>query len=228
MTEPRTPGAPTPGILAVEPPAPGSPGTGPPAALPLRALACATAFAAPLEGYLLQWHDQLAKLPPALLVLAWVAVRVRQRSLPAPHPVHAVLALLTVVLLASSALHAGGAYTIDYTLRWLPFLLVTAVLVDVAAREATPRQVLGAAVAGAVVAAAGALHSLFVEGATRASGPLEDPNDLAYFLVAALPLLVALRPRPGGRTPAPGPRPRWAADTGLALAAAVLVAGAAA
>ncbi|GAA1274914.1 O-antigen ligase family protein [Saccharothrix xinjiangensis] len=228
-----TPAPPTPGSLAAEPrpaeprpaepPAAGPPETGPLATGLLRALVCATVFAAPLEGYLLQWHGQLAKLPPALLVLAWAAVRVRRRALPAPHPVHAVLALLTVVLLASSALHAGGAYTIEYTLRWLPFLLVTVVLVDVASREAPLRWVLGAAVAGAVVAATGALHSLFVEGETRASGPLEDPNDLAYFLVAALPLLVALR-RPRRDATGSG----RAATAGLALAATVLVAGAAA
>lgn len=175
----------------------------------LRAFACVTVFAAPLEGYLLQVHGQLAKLPPALLVVTWVAVRVRQRRAPEPHPVHAILGLFAVVLLASSALHAGGPHTMGYALRWLPFLLVTVVLIDVAAREVPIRAILASTVAGAVVAALGALHSLLAGGETRATGPLEDPNDLAYFLVAALPLLVALR-------------------RGAIVAATVLVAGAAA
>ncbi|GAA3458177.1 O-antigen ligase family protein [Saccharothrix longispora] len=182
----------------------------------LRFSACATVFAAPLEGYLLQVHGQLAKVAPALLVATWAVVRARQRRAPEPHPVHAVLGLFAVVLLASSALHAGGAYTLEYALRWLPFLLVTVVLIDVVARELPIRAVLAAAVAGAVVAAGGALHSIVALGETRATGPLEDPNDLAYFLVAALPMLVALR--------APG-RARTAA---LAVAATTLAAGAAA
>ncbi|WP_367138412.1 O-antigen ligase family protein [Saccharothrix sp. HUAS TT1] len=159
----------------------------------LRALTCATVFAAPLEGYLLQAHGQLAKLPPALLVGAWVVARVRQRRAPVVHSALGILALLAIVLLITSAVHAGGVHTAEYALRWLPFLLVTAVLVDVVAREVPIRAVLTATVAGAVVAAAGALHTMVAEGGTRASGPLEDPNDLAYFLVAALPLLTALR-----------------------------------
>ncbi|MFD1151826.1 polymerase, partial [Saccharothrix hoggarensis] len=178
----------------------------------LRAFACATVFSAPLEGYLFQVHGQLAKVPPALLAVTWVVVRARQRRAPEPHPVHAVLVAFALVLLASSAVHAGGGYTLEYALRWLPFLLVTVVLVDVASREVPIRAVLGATVAGAVVAAVGALHSLLAEGQTRATGPLEDPNDLAYFLVAALPLLVALR---------------RAGRVALAVAGTVLAAGAA-
>ncbi|MEU4761828.1 O-antigen ligase family protein [Actinosynnema sp. NPDC023794] len=159
----------------------------------VRALACATVFAAPLEGYLLHAHDQLAKAPSALLVLVWAVLRVRQRRAPEPHPAHVVLAALAVVLLASWAVHAGGPFATGYALRWLPFLLVTVVLIDVVSREVPLRAVLAATVAGAVVAAVGALLGMVAEGQTRAAGPLEDPNDLAYFLVAALPLLVALR-----------------------------------
>ncbi|GAA1341793.1 O-antigen ligase family protein [Saccharothrix algeriensis] len=184
----------------------------------LRALACATVALAPVEGYLLQVHGQLAKVAPALLTAVWLVARLRERRAPAPHPVHAVLALLLVVLLASAALHAGGPYAVDYLLRWLPFLVVTVVLVDVASREVPLPALLWSAVAGAVVAALGALHSLVAEGRTRATGPLEDPNDLAYFLVAALPLLVALAGAGASRLRA----------LGLAAAALVLVAGAAA
>jgi putative inorganic carbon (HCO3(-)) transporter len=75
--------------------------------------------------------------------------------------------------------------------RWLPFLVVTAVLADVASDEVPIRWLLLAAATGATVAGAGALYSLIVEGQARASGPQPDPNDLAYFLVAAVPLLAA-------------------------------------
>jgi putative inorganic carbon (HCO3(-)) transporter len=180
----------------------------------LRVLACATVALAPLEGYLLQVHGQLAKAVPAALIAVWVVSLVRQRRLPAPHPLHLLLALLAVVLLTTSAIHVAEPFTLEYLVRWVPFLVITVVLADVAAREVPVKALLAACVAGAVVAAAGGLLSL-VGGELRATGPLEDPNDLAFFLVGALPLLVAL--------PA-GARSR----IGLSLLGAVLVAGTAA
>jgi putative inorganic carbon (HCO3(-)) transporter len=179
---------------------------------PLRVLACAAVALAPVEGYLTAVQSQLGKVAPALLTLTWLAVRIRQGRLPRPTPLHAVLALLGVVLAATAARHATGPFTAEYTLRWLPFLVVTVVLADVAGREVPIRWLLLAAAAGATVAGAGALYSLVVAGEARASGPQPDPNDLAYFLVAAVPLLAALHRR--GR--------------GVALTAAgvVLVAGA--
>lgn len=200
----------------------------------LRALACATVALAPLEGQLQQVHPHLGKAAPGALIVVWAAQRVRERRLPARHPLQALLAIFAVVLLASSAVHAGDPHTMDYAQRFLPFLVITAVLADVVAREVPVRAVLGAAVTGAVLASVGALHSLVADGAARASGPLEDPNDLAYFLVVALPMLIALRP-PGGRVRLAMKAPfmagwravgRW--RTVLALAGALLAAGAAA
>ncbi len=57
-------------------------------------------------------------------------------------------------------------------------------------------------------------------GRQRATGPMDDPNDLAYVLVAALPLLVALTPRAQPATAS--------CSRARALAVLVLVAGAAA
>jgi putative inorganic carbon (HCO3(-)) transporter len=183
----------------------------------LRAFACATVALAPVEGYLLAVHGQLAKLAPALLALTWVAVRVRDRELPRPHPAHALLAAFAVVVLVSAGVHVAEPYALGYTLRWLPFLLLTAILVDVASREVPIRVLLVSAVAGAAVAGAGALYSLIAEGESRASGPLDDPNDLAHVLVAALPLVL---PLVAGR--------RRSVSALALLAGAVLVAGAAA
>jgi putative inorganic carbon (HCO3(-)) transporter len=162
----------------------------------LRVLACATVALAPVEGYVTAVHPQLAKVAPALLVIVWLTVRVRQRRALRLHPAHALLAALTVLMLASSALHAGGPFTAEYTVRWLPFLALTVVLIDVAAREVPLRALITSAVAGATVAGAGAIHSLLIGGAARATGPLEDPNDLAFVLVMAVPLLVAVRRGP--------------------------------
>ena len=183
----------------------------------LRALACATVALAPIEGYLLAVHGQLAKLAPALLALTWVAVRVRDREWPRPHPAHALLALFAVVVLVSAGVHVAEPFALEYTLRWLPFLLLTAILVDVVSREVPVRMLLVSAVAGAAVAGAGALYSLIAEGESRARGPLDDPNDLAHVLVAALPLVL---PLVVGR--------RKSVSVLALLAGAVLVAGAAA
>jgi O-antigen ligase len=108
--------------------------------------------------------------------------------------VHLALALLATALFASSAVHEAEPFTDEYLVRWLPFLAVTVILIDVVSREVPIRAVLVAAVGGAVVAGAGALISLVVVGEARANGPLDDPNDLAYVLVAAVPLLVAAIP----------------------------------
>ncbi|WP_206789020.1 O-antigen ligase [Amycolatopsis sp. MtRt-6] len=164
----------------------------------LRVLACATVACAPVEGYLTAVQSQLGKLAPALLTVVWLVVRIRRRQAPRPTPLHAVLALLAVVLAATASRHAAGEFTAEYTLRWLPFLVVAAVLADVASREVPIRWLLLAAAAGATVAGAGALYSLVAEGEARASGPQPDPNDLAYFLVAAVPLLAALHRRGRG------------------------------
>lgn len=157
----------------------------------VRVFACGTVALAPLEGYLLQVHGQSAKIVPALLIGVWLFSLYRHRRLPSPHPLHLVVALLAVVLLATSAVHEAEPFTLEYLVRWVPFLVITVVLADVAAREVPVRALLAATVAGAVVAAAGGLISV-AGGSLRATGPLEDPNDLAFFLVAALPLLVAL------------------------------------
>lgn len=183
----------------------------------LGVLACATVALAPVEGWLAAGHPHLGKVAPGLLLVAWAVLRVRHRQAPPPHPVYPVLAAFAVLLLASAAVHAGAPFTAGYTVRWLPFLAVTVALVDVAAREVPVRALLGAAVAGATVAGVGALLSV-ATGAPRATGPLTDPNDLAFVLVVALPLLAAVLP------PAPVTRDRVL----VAAAAVVLVAGAAA
>jgi len=142
----------------------------------LRVLACATVAFAPIEGYLTAVQSQLGKLAPAVLTLTWLTVRIRRRRLPRPTPLHAVLALLAVVLAATAARHSAGEFTAEYAVRWLPFLVVTAVLADVASREVPIRWLLLAAAAGATVAGAGALFSLVVGGEARASGPQPIPT----------------------------------------------------
>jgi len=53
-----------------------------------------------------------------------------------------------------------------------------------------PRVALSALLFGALAAASGSLYSFVVLKDPRASGPLSDPNDLAYILVAAIPVVL--------------------------------------
>jgi putative inorganic carbon (hco3(-)) transporter len=183
----------------------------------LTALAFVTVASAPVEGYLAAVHRDLGKVPAGLLLVTWTAVRLRQRRAPTWHPVHLLLVALTALLLISAAVHASEPFAAEYIVRWLPFLALTVVLADLAAREIGPRPLLVAAVTGASIAGAGAIYSV-AAGAARATGPLPDPNDLAFVLVAALPLVAAALPDP------PSARDRLLA----AGAAALLVAGTAA
>lgn len=154
--------------------------------------AALTVGTAPIEGSLMAVHQQAGKIPAVLLLGSWLVLRVGFRTRGNLHPVHVLLTALGAAMLASSALHLSGPFTLQYAIRWIPFLVVAAVLVDVVAREVSVRVVLTASVAGAVLAGGGALVSVVVSGERRATGPLEDPNDLAYVLVAALPLVFAL------------------------------------
>jgi O-antigen ligase len=187
----------------------------------LRFATCAVVGLAPVEGYLLDIHEDLSKLPTVVFVVAWLIVRVRARAIGRLHAAQVLLFGLTAVVLASTAVHLEEPYALEYVQRWLPFLAVSALLIDVIGREVPVRAVLASAVAGATWAAFGALQSVLVDGETRASGPLEDPNDLAAVLVTALPLLLAL-------IPPPRPGRRWHPMALVALVvAAVLAIGAA-
>lgn len=181
----------------------------------LQVLTFVTVALSPNEGYIHAANGNLGKLAPGLLVVAWLATLVHQRRLPEHHPVHGPLAALATVVVASTAANMGNQpYALEYLIRWIPFLAITTVLVDVVSREVSVRLVLVAALSGATVAAGGALVSFLFIGNGRAQGPLTDPNDLAYVLVAALPLLVAVIPT--------DKRPRWVIP--LAVGVAVLLA----
>jgi O-antigen ligase len=161
----------------------------------LRATLIATLLLSPLEGYLQALQGDLSKLAPALFLLTWAVHRLTgDRPLGASHPVVWCALALIPVTLASTAVNLDNGHALLYLTRWLPFLLLVPALVDVLTHDVDPWTALRALAGGAAIAAAGAIVSFAFLGATRATGPLEDPNDLAYVLTAAVPIaLLAVR-----------------------------------
>jgi O-antigen ligase len=109
----------------------------------------------------------------------------------------AVGALFVVVLLSAIANPDNPQATFGVT-RWLPFLVLCVALVDVLTHDIHPSTALSALVLGAAVAASGALFSFIFQDEPRATGPLEDPNDLAYVLAAAVPIVLVRLSRARG------------------------------
>lgn len=162
-------------------------------------------------------HPAAVKATGAVLLLAWVVRLVAEpgrRTL--REPAVAALGCLGVLLLASFVaaggdLATGGAHALTYA----SYLVVVVVLVDTIARgrpdpAAAVRRL---ATAFALSCSAAGLVALigFLRDGGRAAGPLADANDLAFFLVAALPFVLVRTRRPRLLTPL------------LAVCAAVLV-----
>lgn len=172
---------------------------------------------APIEGYLrLLWADAV-KLPSVLLLIAWLADLALSRRAPRLHVISALALVLLAVLFVSAAAHSGNAQGMFYVIRWAPFLIITVVLIDLMTTTVAPITGILAFASAAVMAASGALYSFLVLGSPRATGPMEDPNDLASVLTAAIPLLLII-----ART-----EPRAAAATLMRVGALICLAGAA-
>jgi putative inorganic carbon (hco3(-)) transporter len=168
---------------------------------------------APIQGYLIDVNGSLAKLAPASLVVAWTIHHLRLRTLPRMHALSWLCVALLGVVAASCAVNTDNPFVVESFIRWLPFLVLCIVLVDCLSSVVAPRLAVMAMATGAVIAGSGALVSFLLLGAPRAFGPMNDPNDLAYVLVAALPLLLI------GVT---GQRSTWRRVLGVAGAAIAL------
>ncbi|MGY1640763.1 O-antigen ligase family protein [Geodermatophilus sp. SYSU D00703] len=155
----------------------------------------ATLALAPLEGYLQDVDANLGKVAPALFLVVWFGDRLgRGRRIGVSHPVVWCAVGLVPLVLASTAVNLDNGYAVLYVVRWLPFLLLVVALVDVLSNDVDPWVGLYALVAGAAASALGAVISFAFLGSPRATGPLEDPNDLAYVITAAVPIvLLAVR-----------------------------------
>lgn len=185
----------------------------------LRVTLAATLALAPVEGYLQDLNGNLSKLAPALFLVTWLVHRVAGgRRLGVSHPVVWCCLGLLVMVLLSTAVNSNNGYAQLYLIRWLPFLVLTVALVDVLAHDVHLWVALNALVAGAAASAFGAVVSFAFFGSPRATGPLQDPNDLAYVITAAIPI-VLLSVRKAARP---------LAQIGWSLVLALLLVGAAA
>lgn len=153
----------------------------------------------PWGDLLRELHPAAIKVAGALLFLSWL-VRLTRDPRPAGlrHPAVIAVAALVTVVLASFAVHGADLATgLDHATTYASYALVVVVLVDTVRTGrpggAVARRLVMAFALSCTAAGVVALIGFLLEGG-RAAGPLEDPNDLAFFLVAALPLLLV-----GGR-----------------------------
>ncbi|WGX95212.1 O-antigen ligase family protein [Nocardioides sp. L-11A] len=157
------------------------------------ALVVAAPFAHLLQE---QIHPAAFKAVGALLFVSW-AVRVLHDPRPQGlrHPGLVALGALVVVLMASFVANgadvaSGGDHVVSYAAH----ALVVVVLVDLLRRgRPTPaafaRRLATAYVLSCTAAGVVGVASFLVHGG-RAVGPLADPNDLAFFMITALPFAV--------------------------------------
>lgn len=176
----------------------------------------ATMAASSIEGYLrLYVHPQAGKFLPGLLLGSWGLYRLTRLQLPRMPALSLLSLALAAVAIAATGVNATNSFSLEYLTRWAPFLVLVVCLVDLTSREVHPRVALYGMVLGAAAAGGSALFAFVFLGDPRATGPMEDPNDLAYVLVAGLPLaLVYLTSTE---------HPRWVRY--LALAAGALCLG---
>ena len=160
----------------------------------------------PFEDYIRAISSSAVKGLGALLILSWAIHAAFPdlgsrglRMLPRParrgglgHPVGLAGIALIGVVLAATVLHPNGSAGAEVLTRYLSFLGALIVLVDLMYEDLPVRRVVTVFVASC--AASGAIGLInFLRGSLRVGGPIGDPNDFAFFMVAALPLALVLR-----------------------------------
>jgi O-antigen ligase len=132
------------------------------------------------------------------------------------------------VLVLSLALHHTGAAGLDVAGRYAAALVAAVVLADCLTGPLSARRTAATYVLATTAAALGALATAVVTADHRVAGPLADPDQLAFALVVALPLVGAVRRRPrhrgwATRERGPSERDAWPAWVcGVVLVVALL------
>jgi len=120
------------------------------------------------------------------------------RGAPVRHRALTALVVFLLLVVCSTTLHGSGGAG-STAVRYLSFGLVCVIAVAVLREGATLRAVLATFVLACTAASLAATSTYLQGGSGRAEGPLEDPNDLAFFLASAVPLALALAGGARGR-----------------------------
>jgi putative inorganic carbon (HCO3(-)) transporter len=148
------------------------------------------------EDYLRLVDPRAIKVLAALLVGAWLLRRcagLRHRAGSGAGPVLVCALAFVATLLAATVLHTNGSAGLDVLLRYAGFLAVLVVLADCMRGGLAPARVARVYVLSCTAAAVCGILTYVLGVDARVGGPVADPNDFAFFLLAALPLAFVLR-----------------------------------
>jgi O-antigen ligase len=169
---------------------------------------------APFESYAKAVSGSAVKALGGVLFVAWLYhVIARRNRVELGHPVTRAAGVLLAALMASTVLHPNGVLGSQVLIRYLSYISAFVVLVDCLQNQLSHRRAAQVYVSASWLAAVFGLIDYF-QGSLRSGGPVGDPNDFAFFLIAALALCIGLRA---------GARRRWVYDlTALTLGLAIL------
>lgn len=154
----------------------------------------AVVAASVFEGYL----ETVTPVATTGLVLVAVGAWAIRRSHGRLHsgrrsPVLLAALALTVALLISTVFHNLGSQSTMTLGRWAGFIALLVILTDCMRDRLRPEQVVRVYVVACAVASVCALAAYFLVEGRRVGGPLSDSDDFAFYLLAALPLGIAVR-----------------------------------
>ena len=153
----------------------------------------------PFSGYLTSLSSSSVKAVGGIMFLAWFVRFARdRRPLQLNHPVVSASVALMVIVIASFVVNGNGSEGLTIVIRYGSFVGAMLVLIDTMKSGLAVTSVLNAFVLSCTVAATVAFVGFFIQGGGRASGPMADANDFAFYLTCAVPFATLLWRR-GGR-----------------------------
>jgi|GEM_PF-788489 putative inorganic carbon (HCO3(-)) transporter len=148
---------------------------------------------APFENYLTQYISSFAiKGAGSLLFAAWLIRRSRDRPHRARQSAHWIVLGFLVLATAATAVHPNGTDGQQTLQRYLSFAAFFVVALETMQKRPWLVRAMQSYVLACSIASAAGLATYFAGQSARATGPITDPNDFAFFLVTAVPLAAGL------------------------------------